>query len=256
MEIKILGAHSNESKTSKCISFLIDNVLAIDAGGLTSSLSLKEQRKLKSILLTHDHFDHIKDIPLLALNFYRMKKRIRIYSRPEVFSTIKEHLLNGQVYPELQEIPLEEPTVNFSPIVPFRKHKIGKYIVTAIPVNHHVNTIGYRVRDDTGKTFFYTADTGPGLYDCWKNLSCELLFIETTLPNSYEDYARKTGHLTPNLLFAELTMLQELQGGLPRIVVVHNDPLLKNKLKREIAEVAKSLNTPITIATEGIRFRL
>ncbi len=42
------------------------------------------------------------------------------------------------------------------------------------------------------------------LYDCWQCLSCDLLFIETTLLNSYEEYALETGHPTSKLLFAEL----------------------------------------------------
>ena len=256
MDIKILGAHSSESKNSRCISFLIDDTLSIDAGGLTSSLSMKEQKKLRAILLTHEHFDHIKDIPLLALNSFRMNKRIKIYSHPAVRSTIENHLLNGCVYPELQEIPVEKPTVNFYDIVPLREYKVGKYRVKAVPVKHHTNTMGYQVRNLDGKALFYTSDTGPGLYECWQHISCNVLLIETTLPNSYDEYARKTGHLTPNLLFDELTMLQQIQLKLPKIIVVHNDPLLENKIKKEIAEVAISLKIPIKVANEGMRFTI
>ncbi|GAJ16573.1 unnamed protein product, partial [marine sediment metagenome] len=50
MNIRILGAHNCETRTTGCICLIIDDVLAIDAGELTSSLSMSEQKKLKAIL--------------------------------------------------------------------------------------------------------------------------------------------------------------------------------------------------------------
>jgi ribonuclease BN (tRNA processing enzyme) len=256
MEIKILGAHSSESKTTKCISFLIDNKLAIDAGGLAASLSLTDQKKIRAVLLTHSHFDHIKDIPLLALNFYRMKIALHVYSLPEVKSIIVTHLLNGRVYPELQKLPVEKPTVSFHRLTPFRDRQIEGYRVLAVPVNHVDNTVGCQVTDAGGGSMFYTSDTGSGLAGCWQLLSLQLLFIETTFPNSYEEYARMTGHLTPALLYQELVTLRQIRGSLPRIVIMHRDPLLMNRVDKEIAGVAAALHTPIVIAREGMRFRL
>jgi ribonuclease BN (tRNA processing enzyme) len=256
VNVTILGAHSSETTAARCISFLIDSTLAIDAGALTSSLSLEEQKRLKTVLLTHAHFDHIKDIPLLALNSFRMNTRIQIYSHQAVHTTIQNHLLNGHVYPRLQGLPAENPTISFHRIIPFRERKIENYRVLALPVNHTESSLGYQVSDVDGKALFYTGDTGPGLRECWQHLSFQLLIAETTLPNGYEDYARLTGHLTPNLLLAELTALRQLRGELPRIVVVHLDPLLEDEIKEELAEVAGVLKATITVATEGMRLKL
>jgi cAMP phosphodiesterase len=256
MKIQILGAHSSESKTARCISLLIDNTLAIDAGGLAASLSLAHQKRLKTILLTHAHFDHIKDIPLVALNLYRMNASTSVYSLPEVSRIIIEHLFNGKVYPLLHELPTDKPTLKLHSLTPLRERKIENYRVLPVPVNHDGNTVGYQVRNDEGKTLFYTADTGPGLSDCWRRLSFQLLIIETTFPNSYEDYARETGHLTPKLLLAELIGLRKIKGNLPRIVVIHRDPFLESKVERELVDVSAALDTPITVAREGMRFIL
>jgi ribonuclease BN (tRNA processing enzyme) len=68
MEIRILGAHNVESATSKLVSLLVDDVLAVDVGSLTSSLSLEEQQKVSNILLTHCHYDHVRDLAAVALN--------------------------------------------------------------------------------------------------------------------------------------------------------------------------------------------
>ena len=65
MNIKFLGTHNAESKYTKLVSLLIDDVLAVDTGSLTSELSFSEQEKIKSILITHGHYDHIKDLPAL-----------------------------------------------------------------------------------------------------------------------------------------------------------------------------------------------
>ncbi len=256
MNIQILGAHAGESKTTRCISFLINETLAIDCGAITSSLTLSEQKNISSLLVTHSHFDHIKDIPLLALNFFRMKKTINIYALPDVNSSIVKYLLNGYVYPELYQLPQDKPTVKFHRIIPLREYIIGKYSVTAVPVKHHGNTVGYQVRDFEGKTIFYTSDTGIGISEALKQISCQLLFIETTLPNARGDYARQTAHLTPKLLLNELKLLRKSKGELPRIVVVHIDPFLKKQVEKELRAVSTDLKTPITVAEEGMQFSL
>jgi ribonuclease BN (tRNA processing enzyme) len=256
MNVTILGAHSSETKEARCISFLIDNTLAIDAGALTSSLSLEEQRKLKTVLLTHAHFDHIKDIPLLALNFFRMNTRLKIYSHRMVHAIIQSNLLNGRVYPQFQGLPAGEPTISFHHIIPFKERKINNYRVLGLPVNHTESSLGYQVTDGAGKALFYSSDTGPGLRKCWQYLSCQLLIVETTLPNAHEDFARFTRHMTPNMLHSELTALRKIRGDLPRIVVVHRDPLLEDEVKEEVARIADVLKTTITVASEGMQLEL
>jgi ribonuclease BN (tRNA processing enzyme) len=256
VKIKILGAHSGESKTTRCISFVIDDILAIDAGAITSSLTLDEQKKITSLLITHSHFDHIKDIPLLSLNLYRMHKRIKIYADQDVSAAIKKHLLNGYVYPELYQLPQEKPTVNFRQVIPLREYKIANHTVKAIPVWHHGTTYGYQVSDLEGKSIFYTSDTGIGISDSWQHVSCQLLFIETTLPNVQNEYARQTEHLTPKLLLAALKELRKVRGDLPRVVVVHTDPLLQIKIEKELLTVAANLNVEILTANEGMQFTI
>jgi ribonuclease BN (tRNA processing enzyme) len=100
MNIRILGAHNIESQDSRCISFVIDDVLAIDAGSLTSSLTFPEQQNLKAVLLTHQHYDHVRDIPALGMNFYLYEKTIEIYSIRPVYEVLSAHLLNNVLYPD------------------------------------------------------------------------------------------------------------------------------------------------------------
>jgi ribonuclease BN (tRNA processing enzyme) len=120
-------------------------------------------------------------------------------------------------------------------------------------VNHFGTTVGYQVSDAQGKTIFYTADTGPGLSDCWKRVSPQLLFVDVTAPNAYEEFAKETGHLTPNLLEQELIVFREYKGYIPQVIAVHMGIELERKIKEELEAVAKALNASITMAREGMQ---
>ena len=252
MRIDIIGAHNCELQDAKGISLLINNSLAIDAGALTS-LPIRDQMRIKAILLTHQHYDHIRDIPGMALNLYKQGASINVYSTTSVKNALETYLLNGELYPKFQELPETEPTVRFHPIGPHETCQIEDCEILALPVNHNGTTIGYQVGNADGKTMFYTADTGPGLVDCWKHVSPQLLIAEATFPNSYEEFAMSSGHLTPNLLHKELIAFREYKGYLPRIVVIHMDATHEPEIRNEIAMVAKALDTSITIAHEGMQ---
>jgi cAMP phosphodiesterase len=256
MEIRILGAHSCETRATSCVCFLIDGTLAVEAGGLTSRLSLAEQRRLRAVILTHEHFDHIRDIPGIALNLYRCGREISVFATASVCETIKSHLLNGRVYPEFQKIPEGKPTVSFCVVEPLTERKIDGHSILPVPVNHFGATVGYQITDAAGGSIFYTADTGPGLRECWRRVSPRLLMIDVTLPDASEAYARSTGHLTPGLLEKELLDFRDCRGYLPHVFVVHMDYGCERRLKAELAAVAGRLGIPITTAREGMQLQV
>ncbi len=256
MNIRVLGAHNCESQNSKLVSLLIDDALAIDAGALTSSLSFSAQQKLKAILLTHQHYDHIRDIPAIAMNFFLRDASISIYSTLPVRDALTTHLLNGKLYPNFLEKPQNNPTIKFTTIEPYQVKQIEGYSILAVPVNHSDLTVGYQVTSADGKTVFYTSDTGSGLADCWQYVSPQLLIIEVTVPDSRKEWAINSRHLTPNLLRQELTSFQELKGYLPQVIVVHMNPYLEKEIEAEIAVVAKDLNSSIALAYEGMQLHL
>jgi len=256
VDIQVLGAHNCESQDSKFVSLLIDDTLAIDAGGLTSSLSFPAQQKLKAILLTHQHYDHIRDIPALAMSLFLHGATINIYSTRPVYDALADHLLNGKLYPDFLKHPQQDPTIKFTLIKPYKTGQIESYTVLAVPLSHSVPVVGYQITSTDGKSVFYTGDTGPGLVDCWEYLSPQLLITEVTAPDSYERFAIQSGHLTPSLLKQELTSFQKVKGYLPRVVLVHMNPGLEKEIEAEIAAVAETLNSPITLAYEGMQVHL
>ena len=73
MKIRVRGSHGSDllvkgptgSTICRSVGFLVNDELMVDAGTLASGLTLEEQQRVKHILLSHLHLDHIKDIPPL-----------------------------------------------------------------------------------------------------------------------------------------------------------------------------------------------
>ena len=256
MNIQVLGAHNVESRSSKFVSLLIDDVLAIDAGGLTSSLSFETQRRLKAILLTHQHYDHTRDIPAIGMSLFFQEAILNVYSIQPVYDALTTHLLNGEIYPNLLEQPSGNPTIKFTVIEPHKPERIEGYSILALPTNHTVPSVGYQVTSPDDKTVFYSGDTGPGLADCWQYISPQLIITEVSGSDRYKDWAARVGHLTPSLLKQELAAFRELKGYPPSVVLVHIAPFLEKEIETEIAAVAAALDTSITLAHEGMRLHL
>ncbi len=254
MELRILGAHSNEAKGARLTSFLIDNVLAIDAGGLTSALSLAEQEKIKAVLLTHHHFDHTRDLVTLGYNAALWDGQIKVYALSEALDVVVPCLLDGKIYANLLEYPSKKsPTLQFETIEPYKEENVEGYKILALPVKHNTPTVGYQVTSPRGKKLFYTSDTGPGLFDCWQHIAPDLLICESSVPNMLGDFARKAGHLTPQLLKDELIQFKQLKGYLPKVIVIHIAILHEQEIEQEVAQVAKELGADVNLGHEDMR---
>ncbi len=253
MELEILGAHNCESRDTKLTSLLIDSTVAIDVGGFTSSLSLEAQKKVRAILITHRHFDHIRDLATFGMNVYSSGP-VNVYALDSVLDIISTHLLNDIVYPDFRKKPLpEKPALKFYPLEPNKELIIEGYTVLPLPVNHNVPTVGYQVTSPDGKSIFYTGDTGRNPSSLWETVSPGLLVTEVTLPNKFESFIQDTGHLTPRLLKQELTDFKRVKGYLPPVVTIHMSPHLESEIKGEIAQVATELAANIAVGYEGMK---
>ncbi len=252
MKIQFLGAHNCESATTRLVSILIDDVLALDAGSLTSTLSIEAQLNLKAVLLTHHHYDHIRDIPALGMNALFYDTSVPVYATRAVRDALASHWLNGTIYASFLEKPPESPRIKFTVIEPKKPFKIASYEILPVPVNHSAPTVGYQVASSDGKSLFYTGDTGPGLSEAWPDVAPQLLITEVTAPNRYEEFGRRMLHLTPNLLKEELLAFQKLKGYLPQVYLVHMNPRQEKDIAAEVEQISNELGASITLAHEGM----
>jgi Cft2 family RNA processing exonuclease len=249
--VKFLGAHNAESRDTRLVSLLIDGVLAVDAGSLVSELTFPEQKKIKAILLSHGHYDHIRAVPAFAFN--NSDRTTRVFATPQALDILSSHLIDGVVYPEFTSEAsfLQKATIKLVPLEFFKRQKIEGYDVMAVPVQHPLDGVGFEIASGDGKTLFYTGDTGPGLSSTWGSISPQLLITDLTWPNSLAKAAKDAGHLCPQMLKEELIEFRRIKGYLPRVVAIHMSPQHEPEIKREITEVARSLEISIHIAREG-----
>ena len=49
-------------------------------------------------MFTHAHYDHIRDLPMLAMNCYLNEGIVHAYGSQAVRDALAEHILNGQIY--------------------------------------------------------------------------------------------------------------------------------------------------------------
>ena len=251
MKIRILGAHNSETRHARLPGLLIDGLLALDAGSLSSSLSLGEQLALEAVLLTHRHFDHLRDIPTIGMNCFLNGGNLAVYGSPDTRRALADHVLNGEIYSSF----MERSFFTFHEVREPCSFDVGRYRVMALPVSHSVPAQGYLV-STAGHSLFYTGDTGPGLAETWQKAEPELLIIEVTAANQWTEYMRGALHLTPELLKEELLDFRRLKGYLPHVVTVHMNPSQEATIRRELTELALELGADITPGAEGLEICL
>jgi cAMP phosphodiesterase len=257
MEIRILGAHCTEAKNLRLVSLLIDSVLVLDAGGLTSSLSLAEQQQVRAILLTHHHFDHTRDLVTFGANGTTFSQPVDVYALSQTLDVVNSCLLDGKMYADFSKLPSEEkPFLQLRVIEPLRRLDIQGYDVLPVSLQHPVPSVGYQITSEDGKILFYTGDTGPGLADCWKNISPQLLIVEVSGTNKAQDFLKSVGHLSAGLLKEELVQFRQMKQYLPRVVVVHIPSQFQREVEEEVKEVAQELGISIDIGYEDMRITL
>ncbi len=255
MVIRVLGAHLSELRGARLTSLLIDSALVVDAGGVTSALSLSEQKKIKTVLLTHHHFDHTRDLVTLTANTgYYWQGQLVVHAPRYTLDIVTKYLLDGTMYMNFLEYPSKEkPTLILEAIEPYTRKTIAGYDVLALPAKHSVPAVGYQITSADGKSVFFTGDTTLGISDCWHHISPQLLITEVAGPNEYGDWLKKAGHLCARFLKEELTQFRQLKGYLPRVIVIHIGNVFEQKIKEEVAQVAQELEADISLGYEDMK---
>jgi len=240
MKFRVLGSFGGDSPECRMTSFLVDDMVAIDAGAITRSLSIEEQRGLRHVVITHTHMDHTSTLPFLIENsFGSSEEPVSIYCSKRGLAGVRRHLFNNDTWPDFTRIPNHlYPSVRFQEIEleqPFVISGLpsGDLEVTAIEVNHIVPTTGLLIRQGSTSVIF-TSDTGP-TERVWQvaNETDDLAAIitECSFPNNLQTVADVSLHLTPATLGKELA---KIHREVP-IFIYHFKPPYVDELRSEIA---------------------
>ena len=248
MQLRVLGAHNLESRTTRMEAHLIDGVLALDAGSLTRALTFEEQSRVRALILTHRHFDHVRDLPILGLTLRDLPITVEVYGIQDTLDFVSDKLLDGALYPDPRVSPSpENPTFHLNVVEPYQEFTVLDYTAMAVPVPHSVPAAGFLISSG-GSSLFYTGDAGEGLSTAWKHVSPGLLLSEVTFGNQNPAAAKRAGHLTPFLLKQSLDDFQEEHGYLPRVIASHVSPDWDEAVRAELADVSREMGVEIEVA--------
>ncbi len=241
MKVKVLGCYGGIAPGRGMTSFLVNDTLALDAGGLSFALPVSRQALVRDVFISHAHLDHTCCLPFLIDNSFASPGfSLRIYGIQDVVNTLARHLFNGSLWPDFTTIPDDlTPVLKLVTIEPEKAVTVGKLKIRAIPVSHSVPTTGFIV-DDGGGSLAFSSDTGPTerfweAANATRNLKA--VITEASFPNGEQSLARISGHLTPALLGRELEKLKRdvpvyVYGPKPRYVARISKELADLKRKR------------------------
>jgi cAMP phosphodiesterase len=215
--------------------FLIDECVAVDAGSIALALSGDQREKVRDIIVTHPHMDHIASLPIFIDDLYPvLKTPIRVYATQEVIDLLERDIFNWNVYPRFSELRNDYgPVMEYVPIPIGEEFKVAHLTVTAVPVNHIVPTVGLVVGDGKS-TVAFSSDTYE-TEEFWKIVNgakdMHALLIEASFPDSMGKLAEVSRHFTPASLKRELSKLNH--NGLD-ILAVHIKPAYRQTIIDEL----------------------
>ena len=213
MKLKILGCSGGiGGKHLRTTSILIDRDILIDAGTGVMDLSIAEMSVIDHVFITHTHLDHIASLPLMLDTVVdRRQKPLVVYGTAAVIKILRNHIFNWAIWPDFSEIPTPEaPFLRFQIIELGEKIEIGTRAITALPVEHTVPAVGYRI-DSGAASLVFSGDTG--ICDAfWRSVNritnLKYLIIECAFSNAEERLAIVSKHLCPSMLALELQKLE------------------------------------------------
>ncbi|MEK6236926.1 MAG: MBL fold metallo-hydrolase, partial [Planctomycetales bacterium] len=150
MKVRLLPTgHNSLRRYCFVTSFVINDVVALDAGALGHSLSLEEQIRIRHVFLTHSHIDHIASLPLFLENVYQTHDEcVTVHASQAVLSALQQHLFNGVIWPDfIQMSQGSEPFLRLQTLEPGRSLQVEGLTVTPVAVTHPVPTMGFLIDD-------------------------------------------------------------------------------------------------------------
>ncbi len=204
--------------------FVIDDRVAIDAGSLAMAASEIQREKIRDIVLSHAHLDHIVGLPLFVDDlFASLEEPIRVHAAASVIETLERDVFNWTVYPRFSELKNQYGEVlNYLAFQSETVFQAAHLDIKPVEVNHKVPTVGFIVSDKKTKVAV-SGDTAE-MNQFWtavnKEKNLNALLIECAFPDNLRDLACSSHHLTPKILRTELEKFQH-----------HNCPIFAVNLK-------------------------
>ena len=216
-------------------TFLIDGELALDAGALGWALAPDRLARVRNVLITHSHIDHVAGLPVFLDVVYGMTNPPpAVYAPAATIDSLKRDLFNDRLMPDF--VALSErlsPFLTLHEVAECVPFDVGRYTVTAHPLDHTVPTVAYIV-DDGVDAIALVTDTAP-VPDIIDVIAAHprlrTLYLEASFPNCEVALAAVSKHLTAG---QHLALAARLPAGVA-VVPVHVKPRFAGEVWRELA---------------------
>ncbi|CAN5672077.1 3',5'-cyclic-nucleotide phosphodiesterase [soil metagenome] len=242
MKIQLLPSTINEYGASTLgqhlTCFVVDDCVAIDAGSLAFSATVTHRQRVRDVVLTHAHLDHIAGLPLFIDDlFATLKTPVRIHASQHVIDILERDIFNWSVYPRFSELKNDHGAVmEYRPFKPGNDISICHLTVTPVEVNHLVPSAGFIFSDGITKIAL-SGDTAE-MDIVWESVNelkdLSALFVECAFPESMQGLAEVSHHLTPSRLAAELEKF-----GVERcpVYAINLKPMYREEIIEELAQI-------------------
>jgi cAMP phosphodiesterase len=255
VRVRLLPSHSGRpSRIQSATTFLVNDDVAIDAGSLGFALTMAQQARVRHVVLTHSHMDHVASLPILvAEQFPTRKTPVVVHATRSVLDTLRRHVFNDRIWPRFQELRLPRSgrrSLELAEIEPRKPFRVAGLRVTAIPVNHTVPTVGLVVQEGSAAVIF-TSDTAT-TDEIWevanRTRAARAIFVDVSYPDRLAQLAHDSRHLTPSSLDHELRKLtRPLQ-----VYAVHLKPQMRAQVVAELAALGRK---ELAVAQIGRAYR-
>ncbi len=193
--------------------FVVDDCVAFDAGSLAMASSPLQKQRIRDIVLSHAHLDHIAGLPLFLDDlFSSLSEPVRIHAQAEVIEVLERDIFNWSVYPRFSELSNGQGAVmEYRSFLPGTEFNVRHLSVQPLSVNHSVPSTGFIVSDHSAKIVL-TGDTAEmnGFWDLINEIDdLSAVLIECAFPDELGELARMSHHLTPSGLEMELAKFRK-----------------------------------------------
>lgn len=219
------------------ISYLLNDTLAIDAGGIGFLTPVAAQQRIQHVLLSHGHADHVASLPIFLDNVYKpVAECPSIYASAATLQSLRRDVFNEHIWPDLIRLSGKEtPFLKMIEMVEGKTIEFGELRVTPVALNHVTPTLGF-VIEDPQSAVALVSDTAP-TDEIWRVLNqtanLRAVFLEASFPNSMQWLADAAMHLTPATFASEARKLNHPT----RLVAIHLKPAFHEQIASEIADL-------------------
>ncbi|HSW20323.1 MAG TPA: 3',5'-cyclic-nucleotide phosphodiesterase [Ramlibacter sp.] len=236
MRVRVLGCSGAIAAGCRTTSFLVDHDVLVDAGTGVGDLTLDEMARIDHVLLTHSHLDHVAALPLMVDAIAsRITRPLQVHALAGTIAALRAHVFNNVIWPDFSRIPTPAaPFIEFVEIRVGDTLALGGKRIEVLPAVHTVPAVGYAVCG-AGACWVFTGDTerNPAFWRRVNELDVGALVIETAFSNREKDLARRSLHLSPGTLAAELDGIDPARPPYP-IYITHTKPAETELIMAEI----------------------